>query len=71
MKKLIITKLGDYKIKAVITVPSNYNDHQRLLVKSCYEKNNIEVLRMINEPTAAALAYGLSGEKIMKKIFWF
>ena len=63
LKKLIIRKLGEYKIKAVITVPSNYNDHQRLLVKSCYEKNNIEVLRIINEPTAAALAYGLSGEK--------
>ena len=30
LKKLIITKLGDYKIKAVITVPSNYNDQQRL-----------------------------------------
>lgn len=47
-------------IKAVITVPSNFNDKQREIIKSGFETVGIKVLRIINEPSAAALAYGLS-----------
>ena len=47
-------------IKAVITVPSNFNDMQRELIKSCFNSVSINVIRIINEPSAAALAYGLN-----------
>ena len=47
-------------IKAVITVPSNFNDKQREIIRSVYEVVGIQVIRIINEPSAAALAYGLS-----------
>ena len=43
----------------VITVPANFNDSQRKCTKQAAELAGLEVLRMINEPTAAALAYGL------------
>jgi molecular chaperone DnaK len=46
-------------IKAVITVPSNFNDIQRETIKTAFEAVKINVIRMINEPTAAALSYGL------------
>ena len=47
-------------IKAVITVPSNFNDNQREIIRSAYQAVGIKVIRIINEPSAAALAYGLS-----------
>jgi len=47
-------------IKAVITVPSNFNDNQREIIRSAYQSVGIKVIRIINEPSAAALAYGLS-----------
>jgi molecular chaperone DnaK len=47
-------------IKAVITVPSNFNDKQREIIQCGFETVGIKVLRIINEPSAAALAYGLS-----------
>jgi len=47
-------------IKAVITVPSNFNDNQREIIRSAYQLVGIKVIRIINEPSAAALAYGLS-----------
>ena len=47
-------------IKAVITVPSNFNDLQREIIKKNYINAGFNVLRIINEPSAAALAYGLS-----------
>jgi molecular chaperone DnaK (HSP70) len=56
----LITKiLGNHKIKAVITVPSNFNDTQREIIKQSFNSVNINVYRMINEPSSAALAYGL------------
>ena len=48
--------------KLVITVPANFNDAQRLCTKNAAKLAGIEVLRIINEPSAAALAYGI-GEK--------
>ncbi len=47
-------------IKTVITVPSNFNDMQREIIRSCFIKVGFNVIRIINEPSAAALAYGLN-----------
>ena len=51
--------LGEPVTKAVITVPAYFNDAQRTATKNAGEIAGLEVLRIINEPTAAALAYGL------------
>src|SRR6202011_1784324 len=51
--------LGEKVTKAVITVPAYFNDSQRQATKQAGEIAGLEVLRIINEPTAAALAYGL------------
>src|SRR6202022_1837802 len=51
--------LGEKVSKAVITVPAYFNDSQRQATKQAGEVAGLEVLRIINEPTAAALAYGL------------
>lgn len=51
--------LGETVTKAVITVPAYFNDSQRKATKDAGEIAGLEVLRIINEPTAAALAYGL------------
>ena len=47
-------------IKTVITVPSNFNDKQREIIKQCFNTVGFNILRIINEPSSAALAYGLS-----------
>ena len=62
LKDLIIKnlKLKNELIKSVITVPSNFSDTQREIIKSSFESVNIKVIRIINEPSAAALAYGLN-----------
>lgn len=52
--------LNQIIIKSVITVPSNFNDKQREIIRCAFEMVGIKVLRIINEPSAAALAYGLS-----------
>ncbi|KAB2942715.1 MAG: molecular chaperone DnaK [Candidatus Methanoperedens sp.] len=60
--------LGDKVEKAVITVPAYFNDNQRQATKDAGEIAGLEVVRIINEPTAAALAYGLDkigDQKIM------
>ena len=51
--------LGEPVTKAVITVPAYFNDSQRQATKDAGKIAGLEVLRIINEPTAAALAYGL------------
>ncbi len=55
--------LGEKVAKAVITVPAYFNDSQRQATKQAGEIAGLEVLRIINEPTAAALAYGLDKKK--------
>jgi molecular chaperone DnaK len=55
--------LGEKVSKAVITVPAYFNDSQRQATKQAGEIAGMEVLRIINEPTAAALAYGLDKKK--------
>src|SRR3546814_10751862 len=51
--------LGDTVNQAVITVPAYFDDAQRTATKEAGQIAGLEVLRIINEPTAAALAYGL------------
>ena len=58
--------LGDTVTEAVITVPAYFNDSQRQATKAAGEIAGLNVLRIINEPTAAALAYGL--DKAEEKI---
>ncbi len=52
--------LGEPVTKAVITVPAYFNDNQRQATKDAGEIAGLEVVRLVNEPTAAALAYGLN-----------
>ena len=59
LKKDAEAFIGDTVDKAVITVPAYFNDSQRQATKEAGEIAGLEVLRIINEPTAAALAYGL------------
>src|SRR4029453_10090319 len=54
--------LGEDVADAVITVPAYFNDAQRTATKEAGEIAGLRVLRIINEPTAAALAYGLDKE---------
>ena len=58
--------LGDKVDKAVITVPAYFNDAQRQATKDAGKIAGLEVERIINEPTAAALAYGLDNEREQK-----
>ena len=61
--------LGGKVTQAVITVPAYFNDSQRQATKDAGKIAGLEVLRIINEPTAAALAYGLDkGENSNQKI---
>ena len=59
MKETAERHLGEEVTKAVITVPAYFNDAQRQATKDAGKIAGLEVLRIINEPTAAALAYGL------------
>ena len=59
MKETAESHLGDDVTQAVITVPAYFNDAQRQATKDAGKIAGLEVLRIINEPTAAALAYGL------------
>jgi len=67
MKETAEKYLGQEVTKAVITVPAYFNDAQRQATKDAGKIAGLEVLRIINEPTAAALAYGLD-KKQNKKI---
>ena len=57
------TRLGEKITQAVITVPAYFNDSQRQATKDAGKIAGLEVLRIINEPTAASLAYGLDKKK--------
>jgi molecular chaperone DnaK len=59
MKETAESYLGQKVTKAVITVPAHFNDSQRQATKDAGKIAGLDVLRIINEPTAAALAYGL------------
>ncbi len=68
MKETAEAKLGETVSQAVITVPAYFNDAQRQATKDAGKIAGLEVLRIINEPTAAALAYGLDKKKEAKTI---
>ncbi|MEQ1650364.1 MAG: Hsp70 family protein, partial [Hyphomicrobiaceae bacterium] len=68
MKETAEAKLGETITQAVITVPAYFNDAQRQATKDAGRIAGLEVLRIINEPTAAALAYGLDKKKEAKTI---
>src|SRR5712675_2312935 len=59
LKEAAEAYLGEKVTKAVITVPAYFNDSQRQATKDAGQIAGLEVMRIINEPTAAALAYGL------------
>ncbi|NLM35847.1 MAG: Hsp70 family protein, partial [Clostridiales bacterium] len=61
--------LGEPVTQAVITVPAYFNDSQRQATKDAGRIAGLEVLRIINEPTAASLAYGLDKTESNQKIF--
>jgi molecular chaperone DnaK len=62
--------LGDTVEKAVITVPAYFNDAQRQATKDAGQIAGLEVVRIINEPTAAALAYGMDKEAVHTILVW-
>lgn len=66
MKKYAEANIGHKVDKAVITVPAYFNDAQRQATKDAGQIAGLDVVRIINEPTAAALAYGLQTEKSEK-----
>ncbi len=63
LRKCAETYFGDEVTQAVITVPAHFDDHQRQATKDAAQIAGLEVLRVINEPTAASLAYGLETNK--------
>ena len=68
MKETAEAYLGEKITQAVITVPAYFNDSQRQATQDAGKIAGLEVLRIINEPTAASLAYGLGKEKKDEKI---
>ena len=68
MKETAEAYLGETVTQAVITVPAYFNDAQRQATKDAGKIAGLEVLRIINEPTAAALAYGLDKNEQSKTI---
>jgi len=69
MKKTAEDYLGETVTQAVITVPAYFNDSQRQATKDAGKIAGLEVLRIINEPTAAALAYGVDkADKVDRKV---
>ena len=68
LKKTAESYLGEKVTKAVITVPAYFNDAQRQATKNAGKIAGLEVERIINEPTAAALAYGLDKQENMHTI---
>ena len=71
MKKTAEDYLGQQVTEAVITVPAYFNDSQRQATKEAGEIAGLTVRRIVNEPTAAALAYGLDKSDSDKKIAVF
>ncbi len=67
MKETAESYLGEDVTQAVITVPAYFNDAQRQATKDAGKIAGLEVLRIINEPTAAALAYGLDKKEQPRK----
>ena len=70
LKKTAEEYLGETVTDVVITVPAYFNDSQRNATKEAGEIAGLNVLRIINEPTAASLAYGLDDDKDKKVVVY-
>ena len=70
MKKTAEEYLGHEVTQAVVTVPAYFNDSQRQATKDAGKIAGLEVKRIINEPTAAALAYGMDKKKAIVKLLY-
>ena len=70
IKQDVEKKLGETVTHAVVTVPAYYNDSQRQATKDAGKIAGLEILRIINEPTAAALAYDLDSKKNQKVVIF-
>jgi molecular chaperone DnaK len=70
IKRDVENYLGEEVKKAVITVPAYFNDGQRQATKEAGIMAGLDVMRIINEPTAASLAYGLDRESIQTILVW-
>lgn len=62
MKEIAETHLGKTVTQVVISVPANFNDSQRRAVKDAGTIAGLDVIRIINEPSAAAMAYGFQNK---------
>ena len=71
MKEIAEAYIGNEVIDAVITVPAYFNDSQRQATKDAGQIAGLNVLRVINEPTAAAIAYGLDKKGIEQNVLIF
>ena len=71
MKEVAESYIGEEVTDAVITVPAYFNDSQRQATKDAGQIANLNVLRIINEPTAAAIAYGLDNKTEEKMVLIF
>lgn len=71
MKEIAETFLGRTVINAVVTVPAYFNDAQRQSTKDAGQISGLNVVRILNEPTAAAIAYGLDKNEGEKNILVF
>jgi molecular chaperone DnaK len=63
LKRCAESFFGEEVTEAVVTVPAHFNDHQRQATKDAAKIAGLKVIRMINEPTAASLAYGLNKQE--------
>lgn len=68
MKEVAESYLGEKVTNAVVTVPAYFNDAQRAATKDAGTIAGLNVMRVVNEPTAAALAYGLDKGEEEKNI---
>ncbi len=71
IKKDAESFLGEKVDKAVITVPAYFDDNQRQATKDAGQIAGLEVIRIVNEPTAASLAYGLDKKNVEQKVLVF
>lgn len=69
MKKIAEDYLGEEVFNAVITVPARFNHSQRKKTKIAAEYARLNVLQLLHEPTAAAIAYGLQDEVVFRYSF--
>jgi heat shock protein 5 len=71
MKEIAESYLGKKVTNAVVTVPAYFNDAQRQATKDAGTISGLNVVRILNEPTAAAIAYGLDKKSAEKNIMVF